>query len=142
MLTRYSLRYLLSKSLYDKLSAEKYYSKLIAILSSRDIKKAMVLFYTYFPNYTRAIDGMSLTRIGIQCYKVFDFHAASVCLEFASEKQGPWQSKALYQLGILHAESGDNILASNCFKTLIDVSDDSQFKKEAEKRMKKYVSQC
>ena len=127
-----ALEYLFnSYKAYNQTEAEKYYYRLIAILIKRDFKKAIEICSENYPKFINTLSGQSLFSIGQYLYKNTDMVKARFCLELASEKDGPWQAKAMISLSQVFEGIGNAEMARKTLVQLCDQFPETDFQKIA-----------
>ena len=131
-----ALKYMLTIKKNNETEMGKCYSRLQSLQVKRNSKKAMDLFYEYYPKYINYLPGDVLAKLGMNCFKLFDIDKAQSCFELAVEKKGEWQPKALLQLGIIFEEKENFLLASKYYNQLISAhGNDILFIKETKLRL-------
>ena len=89
-----ALKFLLEHYRYDQKKGEFYFVRLIQVLTGNNFKKAIEIFLAYYPNYLNALPGNILLDIGLHFYRTAHLEKAGKCLQLATCKNGPWQSRA------------------------------------------------
>ena len=130
-----ALRYFLELKKFNQKEAGEYYARLMTRLCRKNRQEAMKIFDEYFPKYTNLLPGNVLLTVGIICFERFDIDTARICLDLAAHKEGPWQQKALFQLGTLYEETGDFQMAVQQYTNIIENCSDPMFEKEAKSRL-------
>ncbi|MDB4443894.1 rhomboid family intramembrane serine protease [bacterium] len=114
-----ALTYFFKLHRYNQKKREFYFGRLIQVLMKKDFSKARDFLDENFPNFLRSIPSAILVRFGLFYLRSGDLAKTCPCLELAAEKEGPWQPKAMFSLGLTYREIGRVQLAR---KTLEDVA--------------------
>jgi membrane associated rhomboid family serine protease len=127
-----ALEYLFnSYKAHNQTESEKYFFRLIAILIKRDFKKVIEICSENYPKFINTLSGQSLFSIGQYFYKNTDMVKARFCLELASEKDGPWQAKAMISLSQVFEGIGNAEMARKTLVQLCDQFPETDFQKIA-----------
>jgi len=116
--------------------AGSYYACLMNVLVKKDFSKALDLFQEHFPSFMNALPGKILLQLGIHFYRNFNLEKAMTCFQLASEKEGPWQAKALFSLGITFEEMNHPFEAKKLFENVAERFPYTPFHKPALERLK------
>ena len=101
------------------------------VLVKKDFTQAISLFEDNYPNLIKKVPGQILLRFGLHFYRSCQFEKAWPCLELASEKEGSWQAKAMYSLGLTYKKMGRIALAERVFERIKESFPNSPFHKAA-----------
>jgi len=132
-----ALCYLFELHRHNKEKREHYYARLVEVVAKRDFRHSVTLFEEHFPTLTRELSGPMLLGFGLYCYKVGDLEKALPCLEFASEREGNWQAKAMYTLAMIYEEMGRDGLARKTLEQVAEKFPNSPFQMTALERLHK-----
>jgi len=130
-----ALKYFFNLCRFNQERAGLYYVRLIQVLIKKDFQKAVELVRENFPNFISALPGQALFRLGTHFYQNYDFNKARFCLELASTKEGPWQAKATFSLGLTFEKVGSIDRAKMQFKEVAKRFPDSPFFKLAKEKL-------
>ena len=130
-----ALKFFFNLSQFNEEEAELYYVRLIQVLIKKDFQQAVELVRENFPNFNSALPGQALFRLGTYFYQNYDFNEARLCLELASTKEGPWQAKATFSLGLTFEKIGSIDRAKMQFKEVAKRFPDSPFYKLAKEKL-------
>jgi len=130
-----ALRYFLNLNRLSQKKAEKYYVRLMTVLSRKDFSKAVETFSAYYPTYVNCLPGLVLLKLGIHFYQNANLQKARTCLEIASGKEGPWQQKALLSLSKVFERFGNPAHAKKILEEGIQRFPDAAFKQVANERL-------
>ena len=127
-----SLEYLFnSYKNYNQTESEKYFSRLIPILIKSNFSKAIGICTENYPKFITTLSGHSLFSIGQYYYKNSDLVKARLCLELSSEKDGPWQAKAMISLSQVFDGLGNVEMAKKTLFQLCEQFPKTDFQKAA-----------
>lgn len=110
---------------FHRFNAEKrapYLARFLRVLERRDFQEALSLFEDNYPGFVPSAPGDLLLKFGLYYLREGDFAKASFCLENASEKDGPWQAKALYRLAEVYEEIDQPGLAAETLEKVMVLS--------------------
>lgn len=89
-----ALKFLLEHYRYDQKRSTYYFVRLMQALTASDFRKAIEIFLGHYPNCVNALPGDILLDIGLHFYRTAHFEKAVKCLQSATQKTGPWQSRS------------------------------------------------
>ena len=101
----------------------------------KDFTQALELFNEHFPHFLNALTGDVLLRFGLYFFKNADLEKARPCLEFATEKEGIWQAKAMITLAQTFEGLGNEQYAKKLYNNVANCYRNSVFHKEAKTRL-------
>ncbi len=104
----------------NPIKSEPYFLRIMQILTKKNFPEAVRLFEDNYPYYMNALPGWILLRLGHYFYNIEDLPKAWQCLERASEKQGPWQPKSLFTLGLALEEMGQSAMAKETLENVTE----------------------
>ncbi len=104
----------------NPMKSEPYFLRIMQILTKKNFPEAVRLFEDNYPYYMNALPGWILLRLGHYFYNIADLPKAWQCLERASEKQGPWQPKSLFTLGLALEEMGQSAMAKETLENVTE----------------------
>jgi hypothetical protein len=137
-----ALRYFFELHKYNHTKAESYFVRLIQVLTKKEFKQALELFNEHFPNFLNELPGDVLFRLGLYFFKNADLYKARTCLEFASEKEGIWQAKAMITLAQIFESIGNDKYAKSLYNNIANRFTNSVFEKEAKERLLRQKGIC
>lgn len=126
-----ALSYMLTHRRFNPAEAEAYFVRLVTVLSASDFKRAAELVTEHYPAHLQAMPGRVLFRLGAHFQRAAQFDQARLCLEFAQEKEGPWQPKALLCLGEAFIGLGNDDRAQSTFEEVSQRYPGSEFARQA-----------
>jgi membrane associated rhomboid family serine protease len=130
-----ALEYFLELNKYNPEKAQAYYVRLVEVLANKDFPKAPELFEDHYPNWISGLSGEVLLRLGSHFRQTAKLAKARLCFEFSSEKEGPWQAKALLSLGRTFEDIGNRDMAKKMFKDIIIRFPNTPFQEQAQERL-------
>ena len=89
----------------------------------------------YWPKYLSGLSGDILLRLGSFFYRNADFQKARICLDLASEQQGPWQGKAMLLLSETYEGIGNLDRSRVVLMQIIEKVSEKAFQIEAKRRL-------
>jgi membrane associated rhomboid family serine protease len=126
-----ALSYMLTHLRFNPTEAEAYFVRLVTVLCASDFKRAAQLVTEHYPAHLQALPGRVLFRLGAHFRRAAQFDKARFCLEFAHEKEGPWQAKALLCLGEAFVGLGNDDRARSTFEEVSQRYPGSDFAHQA-----------
>lgn len=132
-----ALQYFCRLYWYNAEKRAPYLGRLFRVLQKRDFCEALSLFESKYPGCLQSISGDVLLKFGLHFLRTGEFMKASSCLKTASEKQGVWQSKALYSLADAYEERDWLDLAADTLEKVITLFPDSPFGRVAQDDLRK-----
>ena len=130
-----ALRYFFDLARYDEKRQQNYFVRLVPLLMRRDLKKALDLVQEYWPKHLSGLPGDLLLRLGSHYYRNADLQKARLCLDLASEKEGPWQGRAMLLLSETYEAIGNMDRARVVLMDIIESISEKAFQIEAQKRL-------
>jgi membrane associated rhomboid family serine protease len=130
-----ALAHMLEHHRFNPVEAETYFVRLVTSLCARDFARAVELVTERYPAHLKALPGGVLLRLGAHYRRTSEFDKARFCLEFALEKKGPWQAKALLDLGEVFVDLGNDERARTAFESVAETYPGSDFARQARSAM-------
>lgn len=130
-----ALRYFLDLAKYDEARQGQYFARLVPVLLRSDFPRALTLVAEQWPRHLNALQGDALFRLGSHFFRNADLPKARLCLELATEDEGPWQGKARLLLGDIYAGLGNPDRARKVLRQAMEGDGDALLRQEAEKRL-------
>jgi membrane associated rhomboid family serine protease len=132
-----ALRHFLTLYQHNQEKQELFFIRLMQVLMKKGLKNAFELMEEFFPKYCRSVPGDLLFHFGLEYYEKANFYKARVCLEFSSEKDGPWRAKSMLKLAEVMVCQGNEPAAEEIYSRVMREFSDTAFSKEAFKIKRK-----
>lgn len=130
-----ALEFFLHQYRFNPQKQGEYFARLIEVLAARDYAKAKELFNEYYPRFANQVSGRRLLQFGTDFSRNQDLARAKLCLELASQKEGPWKEKALLELAGVYSRMQLDERARELYEEIAAGDPENEFSRVAKQRL-------